>query len=115
MPRSKAIFDWIYGIATANNQSNVYQLYYLESPNVGLSNEAIAARKEREMKSLTVVETMSNTMDTLSGVWRFLNTRHDLYTASKLIERARGGKQDESTDENTYPANDMVKKSYGGS
>ena len=43
MDRSRAIFDWIFSLDNAH-----YQLHYLESPNVGLSDTAIQARVERE-------------------------------------------------------------------
>jgi len=99
MPRSKAIFDWIFGLGGRH-----YELYYLQSPNVGLSEEAVEARREREARSLASVEKFAESMKTMRDVWSFLNERHDLYTASKLADRARNAGED---------ASDLVKKSYG--
>ncbi len=114
--RTAAIFDWIFVECSRHDEMkgkpkkqdlNPYEMYYLSSPNVGLSEEAIAARREREEQSaIHVREHLSKTYTTLSQLWGFLNRDHALYTASKLIERGRGSGNDPS-------ANDLVKKSYG--
>jgi len=107
MERSKAIFDWIFGIRGGSNKK--YQLYYLASPNVGLSRDALEARRRRESDSLTSIRKLSSSIKSLSSVWSFLHTKHDLYTASKLADRARGasGTGDGAT-------TSELKKSYGG-
>ena len=91
MERSKAIFDWIFGLGRSD-----YDLSYLASPDVGLSEEAIQARREKEIKSLRSVEALAKTYQSLPDVWTFLNEKHDLYTASKLIERGRNAPVDGS-------------------
>lgn len=107
--RSKAIFDWIF-VQVDNGKKkrkDKYVLHYLSSPNVGLSEEAVAARVEKEKKSeKTVREKLAPKYKTLKGVWEFLNKSHSFYTASKLADRAKGI-GDEVTSE-------AVKKSYGG-
>lgn len=100
MPRTKAIFDWIFNLNPAG-----YQLFYLESPDVGLSEDALHARYEKEKKSLESIKIFSATFRNLKHVWEFLNVQHDLYTSSKLVQR---GKQTAATVE------ELVKKSYGG-
>jgi uncharacterized SAM-binding protein YcdF (DUF218 family) len=103
MARSKAIFDWIFGLDDGN-----YHLSYLVSPDVGLSQEALAARAEKEAASLLSVRTLAAQHTSMKQVWAFLNTQHDLYTANKLVERARSTRSgDEATSQ-------LVKKSYGG-
>lgn len=108
MARSRAIFDWIYGIEN-NSRKNPYQLYYLSSQNVGLSPEAVNARKQREDHSLQSVNKLSQQYTTLAGVWEFLNTKHDLYAAPMLVERANGKGGDETGE------SAEVIKSYGAS
>jgi hypothetical protein len=104
MARTRAIFDWIFSAAPV---SHPYRLYYLQSPNVGLSGDALAARQEKETQSVASVHNLSQKYPRLGDVWRFLNTHHTLYTASKLVERAKASPVDPAV-------NDLVKKSYGG-
>ena len=107
--RSKAIFDWIFVEVDKGKKKRKdrYKMHYLASPNVGLSEEAVAARVEKERKSeKTVREKLAPKYKTLKGVWEFLNESHSFYTASKLADRAKG-----ITDETPSEA---VKKSYGG-
>jgi hypothetical protein len=102
MARTRAIFDWIFGV-----DDNGYQLYYLSSPNVGLSDDAIQARNEKEQNSLKAVDGYSQTYRSMRAIWGFLNKKHDLYTAGALVKR---GKIQTAPDETTA----LVKKSYGG-
>ena len=100
--RTKAIFDWVYGVE--NNDDAPYRLYYLASENVGLSDEAIAARTAHEAKGATRVRTqLAPQHPTLRSIWHFLTHDHDLYTATKLVEGAH-----------QIPANDPnLQDSYG--
>jgi hypothetical protein len=100
MERSKAIFDWIFGIG------DQYELFYFASENVGLSSEALEARRVHETKSFrTVRDKLAPQHTTLQEVWTFLVENHDLYTASKLI--------DGFTDADINGRNDALKASYG--
>ena len=120
MPRTRAIFEWIFGIHSSsssshpNDEQQQYELYFLESPNVGLSEDAIRARKEREANSLTSVQQhLAPKLTTMQDVWRFLTQEHSLYTAHKLVERgAKGGDEDSSATNDNQQA---LKESYGGS
>ena len=106
MDRTKAIFDWIFGIDI--NPKDAYQLYYLAPPNVGLTEEAVQARKEREAKSQKNVEEMlAPKYRTMKGVWSFLTQDHSLYTAHKLVERGR------TSSSGTTPEDKALKESYG--
>jgi uncharacterized SAM-binding protein YcdF (DUF218 family) len=110
MERTKAIFDWIFlrcdTDGGASRRQPKYKLYYLSSPNVGLSERALQARKEREAQSeQTVREKLVPRYKRLKDVWGFLNHHHSFYTASKLVDRARG--------KGDATASEMVKQSYG--
>jgi uncharacterized SAM-binding protein YcdF (DUF218 family) len=117
MERTRAIFDWIFLECSAESSrqkasrnrdyNNNYELHYLESPNVGLTDEAVTARKEREAASLkTLQEKIMPQLTNLPDVYRFLTHEHALYTAHKLVDRGRGSNNNE--------ASEQVKKSYGG-
>jgi hypothetical protein len=101
MARTRVIFDWVFGV-----DGNGYQLYYLSSPNVGLSNDAIQARNEREQHSLKAVNGYAQTYRSMSAIWGFLNKKHDLYTAGALVKRGKTQTAPKTTE--------LVKKSYGG-
>lgn len=101
MKRTKAIFDWIFSLNDAG-----YKLYYLESPNRGVSQDALDAREEKEAKSLLQVQRYAEDYTTMKDVWQFLNTKHALYTAQDLVKRAKGVPSEE--------VSDTVKKLYGG-
>ena len=100
MERSKAIFDWIFGIG------DQYELFYLASQDIGLSSEALEARRVHETKSFRfVTDKLAPQYTTLQGVWKFLVEKHDLYTVSKLI--------DAFTEPDNKGRNDALKASYG--
>ena len=106
MERSKAIFDWIFGVG-----SNNYELYYLSTPNDGLSQEALEVRRQHEARGKkTVLTKLSKQYTTLPAVLEFLTSNHDFYSASKLVERAAT-----STASNVFdPRSVALKLSYGG-
>jgi hypothetical protein len=103
--RSKAIFDWIYGVPSSPPSSSSssttvksdddhrqYEMFYLSCNNIGLTTEAIDARKAHEMRGEMNVRTkLSVQYKTLHDVWTFLTRDHDFYSASKLVERAMAG------------------------
>lgn len=111
MTRTVAIFDWIFGLSSSSSPSpswSPYRLYYLASPDVGLTVEALQARHEREAASLENVHNYARTYNTdLAQVYyQFLMTQHGLYAATKLVERGSAKAAHSET-------NDLVKKSYG--
>lgn len=100
MARTKAIFDWIFGV---DNQQ-AYELQYLVSPDVGLTAEALLARLDREAASLESVQRLARSHRSLREVWRFLTSEHALYTAIKLVERAETSSKE---------TGELVRESYG--
>lgn len=102
MERTKAIFDWIFSL---DSPRQAYELTYLESPDVGLEEEALQARSDKETKSLETVQRFAKQYRSLKEVWSFLNQQHDLYTASKLVEGGASHLDAQSAE--------LIKKSYG--
>jgi len=101
MARTQAIFDWIFKLDTKK-----YELYFLSSPNVGLSNEAVQARNTKERSSLEKVKTYATMYRSMGAVWAFLHEKHALYTAEALVKRAEAKTAPETPE--------LIKKSYGG-
>jgi hypothetical protein len=96
---------------------------------VGLDGAALEARRHREASSLASVRTLSALHNgSLSDVWKFLHTKHDLYAAAQLVARSGGNNQEKeapageqvgaaargaSTPSYGMSQNDAVIKSYG--
>jgi len=115
MERSRAIFEWVFNAprdddarvveATTSSKrrrrhrstASAYELVFVETPSVGLSAEAVAARTAREQTSLGSVRKLAVAYPTLRDVHAFLTTKHDLYTASKLAAAAFSAASSEST------------------
>jgi len=119
MARTKKIFDWIYSApaatttratkTTSTNPGEGYDLYYLESPNAGMTSEVVEARKEREASSSKSVDFLSKKHSTLLDVYRFLTQEHALYEAKKLVDRGHAT----IADVEEGSVKDSVKRSYG--
>jgi len=101
--RTKAIFDWVFGI---HSRQNPYQLTYFASKDVGLTPEALVARQHHEQRSATTIRNvLSKKYRTMKELWGFINQSHDLYTADKLIAGAN---------QVNHARDDALKASYGG-
>jgi hypothetical protein len=116
MSRTVKIFDWIFSVpadSTTSTESlkwqSAYEMYYLESPNFGMDQEVVAARKEREASSSKSVDYLSKKHSTLRQVYEFLTRHHSLYTANKLVDRGRAT----ANDVKQGSVKDAVKRSYG--
>jgi len=79
MPRTRAIFEWIFPHIN---------LVFISTPAVGLSAEAVDARKQREKRSLDSITLLRTQYPKLHDVRNFITTQHELYTAQKLVQRA---------------------------
>ena len=118
--RTKAIFDWIFHVPSTSNAADTkridniegssnYELYYLSCSNIGLTSDAIEARRSHEKRGEINVRTkLAVEYTTLKGVWGFLTKNHDFYSAAKLARSGTG--QDIMTGSNT-----LLKASYGQS
>eukprot|EP00591_Stephanopyxis_turris_P002501 CAMPEP_0195513792 /NCGR_PEP_ID=MMETSP0794_2-20130614/5364_1 /TAXON_ID=515487 /ORGANISM="Stephanopyxis turris, Strain CCMP 815" /LENGTH=255 /DNA_ID=CAMNT_0040641893 /DNA_START=250 /DNA_END=1017 /DNA_ORIENTATION=- len=107
MDRTKAIFDWIFGI-----DNSKYNLHYLSCDNTGLSDEAVHAREEHEARGERNVRTiLSQRYTTMKDVWTFLTTDHDFFAADKLVKRAL---HNDLSNAASASASSALKDSYGG-
>lgn len=105
MMRTQKIFDWIFSLGADRNDN--YQVFYLESPNVGMDPDVVRARKEREASSAKSVDKLSRKYSgSLGDIHRFFTQDHALYAAEALVDRGRATDQENAV-------NDAVKKSYG--
>mmetsp|Transcript_511 Transcript_511/g.825 ORF Transcript_511/g.825 Transcript_511/m.825 type:complete len:298 (-) Transcript_511:230-1123(-) len=107
MERSKLIFDWIMNAPPSYHK---YKLHYLSVPDIGLSNEALEVRYDKERKSAdNISNVLMKNYPTLPDVFNFLNEKHSFYTASALVERAN--KKLNSSD---IMSMKNLRQSYGG-
>lgn len=110
--RSKAIFDWIFQAPLNDNDGrggDGYEMYYLSCDNVGLTSDEVAIRGSHEAHGeYNVITNLSPRYSSVRGVWEFLTTKHDFYSAVKLVARSQGSLGEAG-------ASDMLKSSYGGS
>ncbi len=107
--RTKAIFDWIFSVpVTKGGPSTNYELFYLSCNNVGLSNEAVEARRSHERRGeANVVGNLARQYTNLNSVLGFLTTNHDFYAAKKLVRQSTGDENGEKRSGN------LLKLSYG--
>ncbi len=118
MDRTKLIFDWIFhapmnGVSGGNSEGGAksYELYYLAVPDVGLTESAIKARKEKEQKSAnTVKNILSQKYSSIEHIFDFLTKEHSFYTASKLVQRG----MDDGSKSNQDAVGKLIQDSYGG-
>jgi hypothetical protein len=95
-------------------------MYYLSCDNVGLTNDAIEARRAHEARGeRNVLDNLSRTYVTLRDVWKFLVTEHDFYSASGLVRRANATNAKNTTisdeDIDVMSSSMALKLSYGKS
>jgi len=76
MPRTQALFDWIFRLppVLAN-----YELEYKSTENAGLTPEALAARVEREARSLANLATIRQKISNINDFTRWIYGEHKAY------------------------------------
>jgi len=115
MDRSKAIFDWVFQAPVVVDGQPItppYSLSYMATENVGLSQEAIESRVQHEQKGAkNIREKISMEYTSLRDIWRFLTQKHDFYSASKLVDRAK--RADEVQGQSNDKGSSALKESYG--
>jgi hypothetical protein len=77
MPRTRAIFEWVYGF-----EKGKYQLVFAESPDRGLTPEARESRIRREQQGRDSFERTRSRLHSLSALHRWIWTAHDAYSAA---------------------------------
>jgi len=107
MARTISIFDWIFGCDNENTAG--YNLHYLATPDVGLTEEEIISRVKRELTSKNTVDTfLSKKYATMHDVWWFLTNKHDRHSAKGLVQLS------EEDPRGIGSVDNSVIKSYGG-
>jgi len=92
MPRTKAIFQWIYSLSQAGMDSPIYQLSFEAVPDVNddLDGTVIQARAEKEERGLERVFMLQEKIRTLEDFHRWLFTRHGAYAVATPPVRLSG-------------------------
>lgn len=76
MPRTQAVFDWIYGFEPGR-----YQIDYRATPDCGLAPEHLSLRREKEREALKAFERLRRQLGSLRTVHEWLFTEHEAYAA----------------------------------
>ena len=80
MPRSKAIFDWVYNLSETK-----YNLFYYRVSDKGIDESIINDRKAREKQSLQNVIKLSTEITTINQLHQWLFTKHNAYNNQPII------------------------------
>jgi len=89
MPRTKAIFQWIYGLQSQTGD-NDYTLSFKASPDLGLKKEHLDARIRKEQEGLANVIALSKKICTFESFHRWLFLEHGAYSVSVSPIRQEG-------------------------
>jgi hypothetical protein len=91
MPRTKAIFQWVYGLP-ANNSGPGFELYFEAVPddNEGLDETTLLARSEKEKKGMEQVIKLKEKIRTLPALHQWLFAEHGAYAAGVKPVRLTG-------------------------
>ena len=87
LPRTRAIFEWVFGLPEAGGRRRPpVRLAYEAAADVGLSEEHLAARRQKERSALEALEarTMAEVAD-LGALSAFLFERHGAYRAHEAV------------------------------
>jgi uncharacterized SAM-binding protein YcdF (DUF218 family) len=76
MPRTKAIFRWVFGVSPADG----YELSFEAVQNVGISDEALELRAAKERASLDAVNALAQRIVTLPELHEWMYAEHAAYT-----------------------------------
>eukprot|EP00762_Andalucia_godoyi_P000797 ANDGO_03702.mRNA.1 hypothetical protein GUITHDRAFT_77545 len=102
MARSKAIFDWIFSLtdSAGNSRSGgMYEVTYQQVPDVGLPQDTLESRKEREARSAeNVLMNLSKSITNLQLLHTWINLDHAAYSTEKLVESLASAAEVKVTD-----------------
>jgi hypothetical protein len=91
MPRTQAIFQWIFGLEGSHGDDRkYYQLDFESVTDDGIEKEMLQARKKREKASLKHVLKMQKTIRDLKAFHRWFYTEHKAYAVAAAPERVSG-------------------------
>ena len=76
MPRTEAIFRWIYSL----DAPAPFNLQFVATENAGLNNEDLRARREHEVRSIHSIEKLSHRLTSLPLLASWLFSEHEAYS-----------------------------------
>lgn len=89
MPRTKAIFQWIYGLKTSPGHNN-YTLDFEEVPDRGMEEDLLQMRIQKEKQGLENVLHLKEKIHTFEDFLRWLFTEHGAYSVLVPSIRLKG-------------------------
>jgi hypothetical protein len=87
MKRSKAIFRGVFSLPHIGQSAAPSSLEFAEAPDVGIDQESLASRVERERLSLTSWLWKSREFDSMQGLSRWIFSEHECYAPNKIPQR----------------------------
>lgn len=84
LPRVEAVFRWVFGL---EGSLHSYQLDFEAVPDEGLPAEALAARQEKERRSLTQLQPTIEKINTVLVFHHWLFAEHKAYAAASPPNR----------------------------
>lgn len=84
MPRTKSIFKWIYHLEGLPQD---YQLFFEAVSDVGIDEEILKARQQKEVKSLQALLETARKIPTLKKFHQWLFQEHGAYAMSTYVIR----------------------------
>lgn len=101
MPRTRATFDWVFSL-----DGSQFDMDYCITPDVGLNDDQLNARTEKEKSSLiTLQQKTIPRIDTLEKLSAFLFHEHGAYNAQAILTNAAESKEID-------PRNGAVRSTY---
>jgi hypothetical protein len=82
MPRTKQLFEWVYSLEPNTGR---YELSFETVKNVGLSDEMLAARADRDQASWEYIRPDVERIKTLQELQTYLLTKHPAEATRKLV------------------------------
>lgn len=86
MARVRRVFEWVFALDAAG-----YQLTFFESPDDGLTREALAARAAKERSAVEALDEVIAEIGDLRSLHRWLFLRHRAYAAGGRRDSLGGG------------------------
>ncbi len=85
MPRSRAIFNWVYGL----DPEKKYEITFREAPDDGLDRTMMEARVRKEAEALDVFRGLPGRIRSLPQLHQWLFTEHSAYNVTGDSRRQR--------------------------
>lgn len=83
MPRSRVLHEWVYGLEGMCAPDAQVALTYEATPDAGLAEDVLEARREREAASTADAAEKARRYTTLEAYHEWLHTDHDLYATAR--------------------------------